>query len=120
MKHTTKPETRRIARALGGEHRGKITAGGGYFGALQLAVEVQSRFEVPKGGGRATDPRWTERRLVPLAPETLARLGRIAEQLSAQGIAIGPLQLAALVLERATDEIDARAAKRLVRAPKSA
>lgn len=47
----------KIAAALGAERRGKV---------------------VPAGGGRATDPRWTERRLVPLGPRTLERLEAIS------------------------------------------
>jgi len=30
----------RIAKALGAERCGKVVAGGGYFGAVQLAAEV--------------------------------------------------------------------------------
>jgi len=29
-----------------------------------LAAEVAARFRVPQGGGRATDPSWSEQRLV--------------------------------------------------------
>ena len=57
----------KIAAALGAKRSGKVSAGGGYFGAMQLLAEIEARFLVPAGGGRATDPRWTERRLVPLA-----------------------------------------------------
>src|SRR5256885_11719861 len=72
----------KIARALGAERRGKITASGGYFGAMQLLADIEERFRVPSGGGRPTDPRWTERRLVPLAPRTLERLEQIADRKS--------------------------------------
>ena len=47
----------RIAKELGAERRGKVSARGGYFGALQLAAEVSSRFRVPDGGGRPADLR---------------------------------------------------------------
>lgn len=57
----------KIAAALGAESRGKVSAAGGYFGALQLVADIEGRFRVPAGGGRPTDPRWIERRLVPLA-----------------------------------------------------
>jgi hypothetical protein len=88
----------------------------GHFGAMQLVAEIQSRFQVPQGGGRSTDPHWTERRLVPLAPETLTRLSQIAKKLQdEQGIAISPLQLAALLLEHATGKVDERAAEKLAR-----
>jgi hypothetical protein len=61
----------KIARGLGAERRGKVSAKGGYFGAMQVLADVEATFRVPQGGGRPTDPRWTERRLVPLAPQTL-------------------------------------------------
>jgi hypothetical protein len=89
-------EMERIAKELGAERRGKVSARGGYFGALQLAAEVASRFRVPEGGGRPTDPSWSEQRLVRLAPQTLERLEKLAEQVQAS-----PMQVAALLLERA-------------------
>lgn len=46
----------KIAKALGGERRGSVTAKGGYFGALNLAADVSARFKVPPNGGRRTDP----------------------------------------------------------------
>jgi hypothetical protein len=112
----SKLDTKKIAKALGAEHRGKVTARSGHFGAMQLVAEIQSRFQVPQGGGRATDPHWTERRLVPLAPETLTRLGQIAKKLHEErGIVIAPLQLAGLLLEQATGQVDERAAEKLAR-----
>ncbi len=56
----------KIAKGLGAERRGKVSATGGYFGAMQLVADIQARFRVPSGGGRPTDPTWTERRLLPL------------------------------------------------------
>jgi hypothetical protein len=90
----------RIAKALGAERRGKVAARGGYFGALQPAAEVASRFRVPDGGGRATDPSWTEQRLVRLSPKTLEKLERLAEQAQAS-----PMQVAALLLEKAVETV---------------
>jgi hypothetical protein len=116
MKNAPKFDTKRIARTLGAEQRGTVAAKGGHFGAMQLVAEIQSRFQVPEGGGRATDPHWTERRLVPLAPGTLARLSQIAKKLhDERGIVIAPLQLAGLLLERAAGEVDDRAAEKLAR-----
>ncbi len=86
----------RIAKELGAERQGKVSSRGGYFGALQLAAEVAERFRVPEGGGRATDPSWSEQRLVRLSPKTLEQLEKIAEQVHAS-----PMQVAALLLERA-------------------
>ena len=37
----------KIAKGLGAERRGKVSAGGGYFGAIQLAADVQARFRTP-------------------------------------------------------------------------
>ena len=37
------------------------------------------RFRVPEGGGRATDPTWSEQRLVRLSPKTLKKLETIAK-----------------------------------------
>ena len=86
----------RIANGLRAERRGKVSARGGYFGALQLAAEVTSRFRVPEGGGRPTDPSWTEQRLVRLSPKTLERLEKLAAQTHAS-----PMQVAAILLETA-------------------
>ena len=47
---STTLDMERIAKELGAERRGKVSAHGGYFGALQLAAEVAaSRFRVPEG-----------------------------------------------------------------------
>jgi hypothetical protein len=96
-----------IAKELGAERRGEVHAASGPFGAAQLVAEVQARFRAPVGGGRSTDPSWSERRLVSLAPETLKRLEHLAEAVSGQGVTVGPLQVAALLLERAAAEADA-------------
>lgn len=90
----------RIAKELGAERRGKVSPHAGYFGALQLAAEVTARFRVPEGGGRATDPSWSEQRLVRLSPKTLEQLEKIAEQTHAS-----PMQVAALLLERAVQTV---------------
>jgi hypothetical protein len=86
----------RIAKALGAERRGRVSAGGGFFGALQLAAEIAARFRVPENGGRSTDPSWSEQRLVRLSPQTLEQLEKLAEQTQAS-----PMQVAALLLEKA-------------------
>jgi hypothetical protein len=106
----------KIAKALGAQRQGKVSATGGYFGALQLLADIQARFRVPAAGGRATDPTWTERRLVPLAPRTLARLEELAAQLREQGqVAIEPMQLAGLLLEKTTEQVSAVEAEKLLR-----
>jgi hypothetical protein len=117
MKPKSLLDPKKIAATLGAEHRGKVAAKSGHFGAMQLVAEIQSRFQIPQGGGRPTDPHWTERRLVPLAPETLARLNEIAKRLhDEKGIVIAPLQLAGLLLENAAGKVAGRAAEKLARA----
>jgi hypothetical protein len=103
----TKLDVSKIAKGLGAERRGKTAASDGYFGAIQLAAEVRERFQTPLHGGRATDPSWTERRLVPLASATLRKLEHLAAKLQgSQGVSIEPLQLAGLLLEDATERVE--------------
>ena len=105
----------KIARALGAARGGKVSATGGYFGALQLLADIEARFRVPSGGGRATDPTWTERRLVPLAPRTLARLEELASKIREQSqVAIEPMQLAGLLLEKTTEQVSDAEAEELL------
>jgi len=105
----------KIAAALGARRRGKVSARGGYFAAMQLLADVESRFRVPAGGGRQTDPRWTERRLVPLAPCTLERLEAISARVRERdGMNVEPMQLAALLLEKATEQVSDNEAEALV------
>ena len=105
----------KIARGLGAERRGKVTASGGYFGAIQLLADIEARFRVPSGGGRPTDPGWSERRLVPLAPRTLKRLEEIAAKVRAHaGVSVEPMQVAALLLEKKAEELSEREAESLV------
>ena len=109
----------RIARGLGAKRRGKVDASGGFFGAMQLVADIESRFRVPGGGGRPTDPHWSERRLVPLAPRTLKRLEKLTRRVREHGgLSIEPMQLAALLLEKTTEHLSAEEAQELVR-PKS-
>jgi len=100
----------KIAKGLGAQRVGVVRSFGGYFGAMQLAAEVTERFRVPPGGGRATDTRWTERRLIPLSPETLRRLEVLADRLH-----VAPLQVAALLLEKTIDRIADEEAAQLTR-----
>jgi hypothetical protein len=96
----------RLARNLGATIRGRVSAGAGYFGALQVAEEVRRRFRHPQGGGRARDPRWTEKRLLPVRPETLARLEQLADRVSdVVEHRVDPLQVAALLVERDLDQL---------------
>jgi hypothetical protein len=105
----------KIAKGLGAERRGKVVAGAGYFGAIQLLVEIEERFRVPAGGGRPTDPAWTERRLLPLAPRTLKRLEEISAKVREHGMSVEPMQLAALLIEKTAEQLSEEEAEDLVR-----
>lgn len=96
----------KIAEALGGIHLGNVRAKAGYFGAMQLVADASERFRAPRTGGRSTDPRWSERRLIGLAPETLERLQALSRRLRLNGgISIDPMQVAAVVLEKSLRNI---------------
>ena len=91
----------KIAKGLGAHRRGVQEAKGGHFGALQLVADVKARFKTPKGGGRPTDPDWTERRILPLAEQTLGRLEQLAKRVGeVENVRVEPMQVAALILER--------------------
>src|SRR5256712_11573186 len=95
----------RIAKGLGAERRGKVSATGGYFGAMQLLADVEAKFRVPAGGGRPTDPRWTERRLVPPAPKTLERLEDITALVRKhRGIKPQTMQPATVIIEKTNSQ----------------
>ena len=97
----------KIARVLGAERREKVRATGGYFGATRIAAEIEDRLKTPPGGGRPTDPTWTEKRLVRLSPESLERLKELAEQIGAKkGLHLNAMQIAAYLLEKALQDAD--------------
>jgi hypothetical protein len=73
----------------------------GYFGALQLWAEIQARFHVPA------------------APRTLARLEAITAKVRQhEGVNVEPMQLAALVLEKTTEQISDDDVSEVVRRPR--
>ncbi len=91
----------RLSRNMGSTIRGRASAKAGFFGALQLAESVRRRFRAPKGGGRARDRAWTLKRLIPVRPETLARLEKLAAEVSELvDHRVEPLQVAAVLIER--------------------
>jgi hypothetical protein len=110
----------KIARGLGGQRDGKVEAKAGYFGARQLLADVEGRLRAPLSGGRRTDPRWTERRLLPLATGTLKRLEELADKMRTDhGISIEPMQLAALIVERTTARVSAEDEEELAQQSKA-
>lgn len=106
----------KIAKGLGAQRRGKVSAKGGYFGAMELVADVEARFRGPVSGGRPTDPRWTERRLVPFAPRTLKRLEEITAKVRERGsLKVEPMQLAAMLIEKTAEQLSEDEADALVR-----
>ena len=105
----------KIAKGLGAERRGKVTGRGGYFGAMQLLADIEARFRVPSGGGRPTDPGWTERRLLPLAPKTLKKLEEMSAKARERGMNVEPMQLAALLIEKTAEQLSEEEAQDLLR-----
>jgi hypothetical protein len=105
----------RIAKGLGAHRLGLQEAKGGYFGAMQLVADVRARFKTPKGGGRATDPKWTQRRILPLAEQTLGRLAQLARKVGeAENARVEPMQVAALILERTLESMTDEDAGKLI------
>ena len=105
----------KIAKALGAKRKAKIRASSGYFGALDLAAEVQARFRVPEGGGRATDPAWQTKRLLPLKQRTLRELEKLALAIEIKRhTRVEPMQVAALLLEKTLSQVTAEEAAAMV------
>jgi len=99
----------RLSHNLGSTAKGRVKAASGYFGALQLAEDVRRRFRPPAGGGRARDRAWTLKRLMPVTPETLTRLEKLAAEVSALvDYRVEPLQVAALLIERDLETLPER------------
>jgi hypothetical protein len=65
-------DMKKIARELRAERRGKVTAAGGNFGAMQALADVEACFRVPAGSGRSTGAPHPEPG-VPLAREGARR-----------------------------------------------
>lgn len=72
---------------------------------MKLFKEIRRRFKVPAGGGRATDPSLTERRLVRMKKSTLRRLRRLAAGAGSEGYRVEPMQVAAVLVEKAVDDL---------------
>ncbi len=104
----------KIAAGLGTKVVGKVPhTGGGAFGAARLArivATIQARLEPGQGirPGRPTDPSWVRHPKVPMSDATRQRLIRLAEQSSASGRKVSPMQIAAQILEDALTGIPER------------
>ena len=112
----TRLDMDKITRGLGAERRGKVAPSGGYFGAMQIVADIEARIRGAARGGGPTAPNWTKKRLVRLKPRTLERLGELTAKVQGRrGLRIEVMQLAALLLEKATEQLGDDEAKELVR-----
>jgi hypothetical protein len=101
----------KIAAGLGAKVVGKVPhTGGGAFGAARLSrivATIQARLEPGQGlrPGRPTNASWVRHPKVPMSDATRQRLALLAEQNSAGGRKVSPMQIAAQILEEALSGI---------------
>ncbi len=110
--------TERLADKLGAEIIGTVPEySAGAFGVAKLAKELRTRLEPGHGKrpGRPSNPNWTKRSKVPLAPETQHRLEQLAGLLSDEERKVSPMQVAAQLLEEATARYFRHSSDRLER-----
>ena len=94
-----------LAKKLGATIEGTVPDySGGAFGMAALANIFRERLEPSAGKrpGRPSNPAWSKRPKVPMAPETEQRLKELAHMLSAGERQVSAMQVAALILEQAT------------------
>ena len=94
-----------LAKKLGATVVGTVPDySAGAFGMATLAETLRERLEPSAGKrpGRPSNPAWSKRPKVPMAPETEQRLKELANLLSAGERQVSPMQVAALILEQAT------------------
>lgn len=95
----------KLAKELGAQVVGEMPEySAGAFGAAALAAHLQERLQPARGKrpGRPTNPDWTLRPKVPMAPETEAQLQELSRLLSSNTRKFSPMQVAAQILEQAT------------------
>lgn len=94
-----------LAKKLGATVVGTVPDySAGAFGMAALANTLRERLEpsVGKRPGRPSNPAWSKRPKVPMAPETEERLKELSQFLSKGERQVSPMQVAALILEQAT------------------
>ena len=94
-----------LAKKLGATIEGTVHEySAGAFGMAALAHILRERLEPSAGKrpGRPSNPAWSRRPKVPMAPETEERLKELASLLSEEDRRVSPMQVAALLLEQAT------------------
>lgn len=93
-----------IAKKMGAEVVGAVPDySAGAFGVAKLARTLRDQLEPSSGirPGRPTNPSWSKRSKVPLAPETEDRLKKLAVLMSDENRKVSPMQVAAQLLEDA-------------------
>jgi len=94
-----------LAKKLGASVVGSMPDySAGAFGMAALANNLRRRLEPSAGKrpGRPSNPAWSKRPKVPMAPETEQRLKELASLLSDGERQVSPMQVAAMILENAT------------------
>jgi hypothetical protein len=93
-----------LAKKLGAEVAGAVPDySAGAFGVAKLGRVLRERLEPGHGKrpGRPSNPNWSKRSKVPLAPETEERLEQLTRLLSDEHRKVSPMQVAAQLLEEA-------------------
>ena len=97
----------RVGQALGATRVVSIPGlpSGGPIDLLHLRADVTRRLK--STGGRPTDPEWNVQRLVPFRDTRWSQLEELAKHLSTGERRVSPGQLAAILIERALESMDA-------------
>jgi hypothetical protein len=101
-----------FARLLGAKIAGEVSdVGGGPFGMARLARLMHQTLTPSQGErpGRPTNPNWTTRCKVPVSAATLEKLTQLAENMSMPERKVSPMQVAALLLEEAVNQMGGKA-----------
>jgi hypothetical protein len=101
-------DPQKFAELFGAKLVGEVPdVGGGPFGMARLAHILHQRLTPSQGErpGRPTNPNWVTRCKVPMSTATLAKLARMAEEMSSDQRQVSPMQVAAQLLEDALDRV---------------
>jgi hypothetical protein len=80
----------------------------------ELGERIRGRLEPSKGErpGRPSDPSWTVQRKLSMSNETLRTLEAVAESVSTEARRVSPMQIAALLIEDATQGLQSETNER--------
>jgi hypothetical protein len=105
----------KIARILGAERGGEMTAGSGYFAACQLAAEVRARSSQPKPHRQESSTRAVYEFCIYLSPRLMRKLEAIAAKAQEEGLHVEVAELASEAFEDSVRRLTAKKAIRLIR-----